>query len=268
MRKNINILTSCYTLFLILLFSSGASSGFLSELIYYLAFIVPIVIALYTVREEISDPKEFLTINVEGIKLSWPLVFPTISVTILLSYLTSLLIFTLTGKTNSIDMGDSYLLALLTHALAPAILEEALFRYVPMRLLAPYSQRGAIFISAFFFALVHHELFTIPYAFVGGLIFMAIDLATESVIPSIVIHFINNALSVSMSFAPYEPIIIFFYIWIGGLTLLSVISMFRKKEDYEMALLLISDKGEGVKFTGGMLAFAIMTLTIAVLSLL
>ena len=165
-------------------------------------------------------------------------------------------------------MGDSYLLALLTHALAPAILEEALFRYVPMRLLAPYSQRGAIFISAFFFALVHHELFTIPYAFVGGLIFMAIDLATESVIPSIVILFINNALSVSMSFAPYEPIIIFFYIWIGGLTLLSVISMFRKKDDYEMALLLISDKGEGVKFTGGMLAFAIMTLTIAVLSLL
>ena len=49
---------------------------------------------------------------------------------------------------------------------------------------------------------------------------------------------------------------------------MSVISMFRKKDDYEMALLLISDKGEGVKFTGGMLAFAIMTLTIAVLSLL
>ena len=268
MSKRINILTLCYTLFLVLLFSSGSASGILSEVIYYLAFIIPIGIALYTIRDDGEEWKKYLTIDVEGIKLSWPLVFPTISATMLLSYLTSLLIFTLTGKTNSVDLGDSYFLALITHALVPAIFEEALFRYVPMRLIAPYSNRGAIFVSAFFFALVHHDLFSIPYAFFGGVVFMAINLATESVIPSVVIHFINNALSISMMFAPIEHIIILLYLWVILLTVWSVIAICRKKDDYEIALLMISDKGEGVRFTGGMLLFAAMTLTIAVISLL
>lgn len=268
MSKRINILTICYVIFLVMLFGSATFSGILSEVVYYLGFIIPIAIALISCRGEESDPKKYLTIDADGIRLSWPVVFPTISLTILLSYLTSLLIFAITGQTNNVDLGDSYILAMITHALAPAIFEEALFRYVPMRLLAPYSKRGAILISAFFFSLVHLDLFTIPYAFIGGVIFMAIDLATESVIPSVVIHFINNALSVSMFFAPYEHVMILTYIWLGLLTLVSVLAINRDRDDYWFALLMLNEKGEGARFTVGMLLFALLTMTVAVVNLL
>lgn len=268
MSKRINILTICYVIFLVMLFGSATFSGILSEAVYYLGFIIPIAIALISCRGEESDPKKYLTIDADGIRLSWPVVFPTISLTILLSYLTSLLIFAITGQTNNVDLGDSYILAMITHALAPAIFEEALFRYVPMRLLAPYSKMGAIFISAFFFSLVHLDLFTIPYAFIGGVIFMAIDLATESVIPSVVIHFINNALSVSMFFAPYEHVMILTYIWLGLLTLVSVLAINRDRDDYWLALLMLNEKGEGARFTVGMLLFALLTMTVAVVNLL
>ncbi len=268
MSKRINILTACYTLFLVMLFGSATFSGILSELVYYLGFIIPIAIALISCRGEESDPKKYLTIDADGIRLSWPLVFPTISLTILLSYLTSLLIFAITGQTNNVDLGDSYILALITHALAPAIFEEALFRYVPMRLLAPYSKRGAIFISAFFFALVHHDLFSIPYAFVCGIIFMAVDLATDSVIPSVVIHLINNALSVSMIFAPNDLVVIVIFVLLAVLTIASAIAIYRRRDSYRSALIMLNEKGEGARFTVGMLLFALLTLTIAVVNLL
>ena len=268
MKKNLTILTASYTVFLFLLFLSGAFSGFLSDAIYYLSFILPIAMALFLTRREVGDMREYLTIDREGISLAWPVIFPTITATMLIAHLTSFVIFAVTGKTNYMDLGDSYPLALLNHALLPAILEEALFRYLPMKLLAPYSKRGAIFISAFFFALVHHNLFTIPYAFFCGVLFMALALATESIIPTVVLHFINNALSISLGFILYDGAALMLYIWIGLMTLVSAIYIYRKRDDYWLALLMINDKGEGVRITANMLLFALVTLSIAVMNLL
>ncbi len=268
MRRNLTILTASYTLFLLLLFLSGSFVGLLSDVIYYLSFIIPIAISLLITRKELGDGREYLTIDRDGISLAWPVIFPTVSATMLISYLTSLVIFAVTGKTNYVDLGDSYILALLNHALLPAILEEALFRYLPMKLLAPYSKRGAIFISAFFFALVHHNLFTIPYAFFSGVVFMALALATESVIPTIILHFINNAISVTFGFIQYDGAALMLYIWVGLMTLMSAIVIYRKREDYWLAILMINDKGEGVRFTHEMLLFAALTLIIAIMVLI
>ena len=186
----------------------------------------------------------------------------------LLSYVTSLIIFALTGKTNSIDLGDSYFLALFTHALIPAIFEEALFRYLPMRLIAPHSPRCAVVASSFFFALVHHDLFSIPYAFLAGIIFMALDLATDSVIPSIIIHFINNSISISLMFINRDAASLVLYIMILLLTVLSIIIIAKNKDKYRRLLVFVTEKGEGVRFTPEMILFAAVTLTIAVVSLL
>ena len=268
MEKKLNILTLAYFAFLILLFLSGMFSGVLSEVIYYLSFILPVAVCLYLTRGDGVGWKKHLTIDKEGVMLSWPLVFPTISLIMLISYITSFIIFTLTGKTSSVDIGDSYLIALITHALIPAIFEEALFRYLPMRLIGPHSPRCAIIVSALFFALVHGDLFSIPYAFIAGLVFMAIDLATDSIIPSVIIHFINNALSVSLMFIPIPGIIFVVYIWIGLLTLASAITIKRSFEEYEIPLMLITETGEGVRITPNMIFFALITLSLAILNLL
>ena len=69
-----------------------------------------------------------------------------------------------------------------------------------MKLLAIENVRVCVLISAILFALSHHSLFSVFYAFVAGVSFMLIDIISDSVIPSFIIHFLNNALSVLLTF--------------------------------------------------------------------
>ena len=268
MKKNIAVLSLAYTMLLTLLVLSGAFSGIWSELIYWLAFILPFAYATFRARGQSGTDKSYLTIVSSDAKASLPVIAPTVSLVMLVSYLTSLLIFAVTGKTNQVDIGDSLVLALLSHALVPAVLEEMLFRYLPMRLLAPYSKRGAIVISAIFFALVHHSLFSIPYAFVAGVIFMAVDLASDSVIPSVLIHFINNALSVGLILysdnPAFAPII---YCIVGVLTVISVVIIIAKRKEYLAKINYAFEKGEKTVIIPEMIIFAIFALSIAAISL-
>lgn len=269
MQRKTSILTFCYTLFLVMLFLSGSLTEIFSELVYYLAFILPIGISLYLTRLDGGDWKQYLTIDRGGVKRFVPLIFPIITAIIIVSVITSMVIYNLSGKTNDVDVGNSLIVALLTHALVPAVLEEMIFRYLPIRLLAPHSPRAAIIISAFFFSLAHADLFTIPYALVAGVMLMTVDLMCDSIVPSIVIHFINNALSVAMLFMEESPFSIMgMYVIIILLTVISIILVIENKEDYEDALLLATCKGEGTKLTLGMGLFAALTLTVAILNLL
>ena len=269
MSKKTNILTMTYIGFLALIFLSSALGGILSAVVYFAAFVLPLAISLWFCKNEGREEKSYLTIDKASFKKTLPVIFPTVSLIIIVSVLTSVIIYVTTGRTNSVDVGNSFVPALLRHALLPAILEEALFRYLPLRLLAPHSRRGAVIISAFFFALVHHDLFSIPYAFIAGVVFMAVDLAVDSIIPSVIIHFINNALSVGLlvfgdnpAFAPT------IYTILAVLTLISAILIYRKREVYRDMLSSAFDKGEGVKITTEMILFAGLALTIAVISLL
>jgi membrane protease YdiL (CAAX protease family) len=268
MQKKLNILTGAYMLFILFLHLSAAFGGILSDVIYYLGFIIPFGVCVFMTRGEGVEWKRPVRISPEGAKLFAPLVFPTVFCVMSLSALTSFLLLTLTGKTNPVDLGDSYLLAVINHALIPAIFEEILFRYLPMRLIAPHSPRYAIIFSAIFFALVHQNLFSIPYAIFAGVLFMAINLATDSIIPSIVIHFINNLVSVSLLFISQEIGKYLFCLAVLILALISLIFIIKRRKEYERPLSLITDKGEGAKITMEMILFAAFTLAVAVLNLL
>lgn len=268
MQKKIDNLSLVYLLFLAMLFLSGTLSGALSTVVYFLAFVIPIAIGLYLAKDEKTDRKKYLALDYEGVRRTLPIIAPAVSVVIILSVLTSLVIYLAFGKTNSVDVGDAFLPAIIRHALIPAVLEELLFRYLPMRLLLPHSGRWTVLISAFFFALIHHDLFVIPYAFAAGVIFMVVDIAIDSVIPSMIIHFINNAISVSLlvfgdnpNFAP------FVYIMLGLATFLSLIDIIGGKY-YPARVKYAFKEGERAKMTPSMIAFAVITMAIAVASLL
>lgn len=268
MQNKINNLSLVYFLFLAMLFLSGTLGGVLSTVVYFLAFILPLVMGLYLAKDEKTEAKKYLTIDYEGMRRTLPIIAPAVSVVIILSVLSSLVIYLVFGKTNNVDVGDAFIPAIIRHALLPAVLEELLFRYLPMRLLLPHSRRWTVLISALFFALIHHDLFAIPYAFAAGVIFMVVDIAVDSVIPSMIIHFINNLLSVSLlifkdnpNFAP------FIYIMLGLLTLLSLIDIIGGKY-YQKRVLYAFDEGERAKIPTSMIAFAVITLAIAVAGLL
>ena len=79
MKKKLNILTISYLLFLILLFFSGAFVGILSELIYFLAFIIPFGICIYKIRAEENEYKDCLSISRDDAMRFVPLIVPIIS---------------------------------------------------------------------------------------------------------------------------------------------------------------------------------------------
>lgn len=268
MSKKISNLTISYMLFLLLLSFSAVAPEPWQSILQIIAYIAPIALALFMSRESIRDLR-CLSFSKPGFLNTIPLIAPTLSVIMIISYLTSLLVFIFSGKSGRVDLGDNYLLAIIMHALIPAVFEEILFRYLPMRLLSSHSRRVTVLVSALFFALVHHDLFSIPYAFVAGIVFMSIDLALDSVIPSVMIHFINNTLSVSLVMlngVPFASSTLL--LSLGVVTVASIIFIIIKRQKYKQMLLFAFSGGEKPTFNFEMLIFSAVTLSMAVIQLL
>lgn len=207
MKYAIKLYTALSLVFILLLSISGSVGGFFSTVIYVAAFAIPAIIGLvisqrlHVVREEergISLPnKWYCSLDGESIRLFAPLVMPSIALIMILSFLTSLLLNLLGAQNQEVELFSlPYMLVM--DALVPAVMEELLFRYLPLRLILPYSRRGCILISSLYFALIHCNLFSLPYALLAGVIFISLDIAFDSVLPSLILHFLNNALSVVM----------------------------------------------------------------------
>lgn len=82
-----------------------------------------------------------------------------------------------------------------TISVLPALIEEFALRVVVLGSLRRYGDTFAIFASALLFALMHGNMVQIPFAFILGVVFAYITVVTGSVIPAIIIHFINNLFS-------------------------------------------------------------------------
>ena len=159
-----------------------------------------------------------------------PAVFPSVALIFLLSYLTSLLL-SLFGAVPTGGLSGNLGYDLAVSALLPALLEELLFRYAPLRLLHGEHPRYVLFVSALLFALCHVDLFRIPYAFAAGLIFAALDIACGSVLPSVLLHFVNNALSILWTYFFEGTHELLYLSLLGALALISlfVLFLFRGK---------------------------------------
>lgn len=85
--------------------------------------------------------------------------------------------------------------AIIVVAVLPAVFEEALFRGVVLN----NTQEGAgsvcsVFLVGFLFCLYHGSVEQTVYQFICGCLFTLLAVRSRSVMPTIVIHFINNAL--------------------------------------------------------------------------
>ena len=273
MRVKVKELTFLYLLLLLLLAVSSAFSGFLRIIIYILAYILPIVagvyIALSRKNDEKISPLAYLKAGKREAKLVAQLSPLALLLILTVSLLTSLFLTYVTGAEDSTVIAEEPLSALLVHALLPALLEEGAFRLLPLALLGRGSPRAVVFLSAFFFALIHTSLFSIPYAFLAGVIFMAADIAACSVVPSFVMHFINNVLALlslgAFGFTVSLPII---FGVLGGLSLLSLPLLFLRRRELSELFRNAFARGEGIELTLSPLAFAVPTLFIAIMGVL
>ena len=116
-------------------------------------------------------------------------------------------LFYLTGANTDIantplpQMGGviPFLTSMLVIAVIPAISEEMLFRGALL-----YSWRGlgrmrSAFLTALLFGLLHMSLPSFPALFLIGFILGLLAYDARSILPGVIIHFMNNALSLSVS---------------------------------------------------------------------
>lgn len=265
MRDTVKILVGADLLFLMLLIWSGAFSGVLSSIVYLLAFLVPILFAI------LASKKKFLSLEyilpVKNIPIASASVFPSVALVAALAALSSL-VLGLIGKRGTPNLGDSLVIALLIHALLPAILEELVFRYIPLRICERGYNGTLVLISALFFALSHHSFFSFGYAFLAGCIFMALDLVCESVIPSMVIHLFNNALSVLLMFySQNTTLTLVLWLSVGVASLASLVYLFIKRRELSALVRERVISGEKYRPSYEILFLLIPSLVIAILEI-
>ncbi len=253
-------------LFICILSLSSSLSGIFSIVVRLLSFILPFVAAL-----AVSERKKGDSLPLGGIKKSLALipVFPIALLLIfLLSLLTTFFLNTLAGASSPSPLSGNVNFDLLYLGVLPAFSEELLFRLLPLIIISPYSKKTAVILSALFFSFAHASLFSIPYALLAGVIFMALDLLADSIWPSVVLHLINNFLSIFYMYFALTPG--FTYLFFGVLGLLSsicigVIFLFRSY--YINMFKEVFCKEDRVKIPLFALAFILPMLIFALLNL-
>jgi len=92
--------------------------------------------------------------------------------------------------------GIPLILFVLMYILLPAVLEELLFRGVILFRLRRFGDGFAVVLSSFIFALMHHNMISMPGIFLIGVLFAYATIYSNSIIPAMVMHFLNNAIAI------------------------------------------------------------------------
>lgn len=80
-------------------------------------------------------------------------------------------------------------------AIVPAICEEFAMRCCSLGLLKNYGKAFGVVAVSVVFGLLHGNVIQFVFAFLGGLVFAYVTIKTDSIIPAICIHALNNGIS-------------------------------------------------------------------------
>lgn len=106
-------------------------------------------------------------------------------------------------KASSINVSNFglYLVSLVVHCAVPAITEEILFRGTICAGLSTKNKHLAVIVSAFIFMLMHGWPVQTMHQIILGIVFGYLFITTGNIWLSILVHFFNNALAVTMLYA-------------------------------------------------------------------
>ena len=99
-----------------------------------------------------------------------------------------------------IENGRYYLMAIASMALAPAVLEEFMFRGVIQRGYEGYGRAVSIILTGIMFAFLHLSVVTIPAIIFMGILLCYIAYRADSVWASIAYHFTNNMIAITIAY--------------------------------------------------------------------
>lgn len=149
-----------------------------------------------------------------------------------------------------------HILFFIVIAIVPAIAEEFLFRGVLLSVLRKYGDSFAIFSTAFLFGIMHGNLAQIPFAFIVGIVLGYMVVVTESILPAIILHFLNNGFSVVLSIlGKYLPnnvmdivsVVSMLVIYLLGFISIAIIAKSKDEKYYKIKN---SKQNSGLSLTG------------------
>ena len=95
--------------------------------------------------------------------------------------------------------GFGFVGVLITIAVLPAIFEELIFRGLLLKGMKTFGTVGAVLLNGALFALYHQNPAQTMYQFCCGCAFAFVAIRAGSILPTVVSHFINNALIVTLT---------------------------------------------------------------------
>lgn len=172
-------------------------------------FALPLLLYCLFLRvnpKEVFKTCNFNKLDINTILISIGLGFICFGINIVVSSLSNGLI----GFTGYRSMGSgvsfefsltNFMLDIFSVAILPAFCEEFLHRGVVLQGTKHMGFKRAILISSLLFGLLHFSIQKVFYAFVVGLILGLVSVVAKNIWVGIIIHFVNNAVSVYLDYA-------------------------------------------------------------------
>lgn len=131
-------------------------------------------------------------------------------------------------------MGGLTVTSIMYTVIAAPIVEEIIFRgLILSRLRKAMPLPIAIIISSLFFALAHGQLLWMTYAFILGCVLAIVDVKTDTIAISVIIHMLFNLLGMSSSIWAPKPSAVLYIILtvVGVLGTILILVRFIKRQD-------------------------------------
>ncbi len=146
-------------------------------------------------------------------------------------------------STTTLDLSSfpKYILCVLTFSLAPAIFEEITFRHLILKGIKGNIIIGSL-LSALCFALYHLSLSQLIYQFIYGFFLSVLAIKSGSIIPSILAHFLNNFIVITLEYFKININLYCPWIILIGLFLMAIFTFFtliykREKKDEKVKVI-------------------------------
>lgn len=99
-----------------------------------------------------------------------------------------------------------FLINILVTAVLPGVCEETVHRGLLLKGLSGFGERKALVISSLLFGFMHMNIDQFFYATLIGFLLGYLALISDSIFPAMIVHFINNALSVFASYSSFNSL--------------------------------------------------------------
>ncbi len=189
--------------------------------------------------------------------------------------------FSIFGVGYEVDFGEKpdgllgFMLTFISTAIIPPLTEEFAFRGFILGSLRKFSDTFAVVASAVLFGLMHGNFLQMPFAFIIGLFLGFVTVKTNTIWISVLIHAINNAVSVIFDYAFIgSPIIIKNVLYVAYLIIAMILGILgiyllrNRKNAYKLkSKLTVSKTGSLYKWimtNPAIIVFAVICLSDAV----